>query len=77
MLKLLILDQGQNLISYDSDAYIKSVEVDPLPVDRNHRWMNQNNRTVATATNQSGIARGYCDVATLEAMHAFARVSIG
>lgn len=69
-LKLLILDRD-GVINEDSDAYIKSVaEWLPIPGSiaaiaalSRHGW------TVAIATNQSGIARGYYDVVTLEAMH--------
>ena len=77
MLKLLILDRD-GVINYDSDAYIKSVEEwIPLPGSieaiaqlSNAGW------TVAIATNQSGIARGYYDIATLEAMHARLRALV-
>ncbi|WP_176450333.1 D-glycero-beta-D-manno-heptose 1,7-bisphosphate 7-phosphatase [Pseudomonas delhiensis] len=70
-MKLLILDRD-GVINQDSDAYIKSLdEWIPLPgaiaaIARLSRagW------TVAVATNQSGIARGYYDLATLESMHA-------
>ncbi|MBS7662733.1 D-glycero-beta-D-manno-heptose 1,7-bisphosphate 7-phosphatase [Pseudomonas lalucatii] len=70
-MKLLILDRD-GVINHDSDAYIKSLEEwIPLPgaiaaIARLSRagW------TVAVATNQSGLARGYYDLATLEAMHA-------
>ncbi|WP_439889431.1 D-glycero-beta-D-manno-heptose 1,7-bisphosphate 7-phosphatase [Pseudomonas sp. MBLB4123] len=70
-MKLLILDRD-GVINHDSDAYIKTLEEwIPLPgaiaaIARLSRagW------TVAVATNQSGLARGYYDQATLEAMHA-------
>jgi D-glycero-D-manno-heptose 1,7-bisphosphate phosphatase len=70
-LKLLILDRD-GVINHDSDAYIKSVEEwIPLPgsVEAIAR-LSKAGWTVAVATNQSGIARGFYDVATLEAMHA-------
>ena len=69
-MKLLILDRD-GVINYDSDAYIKSVE-EWLPLPGAIEAIAQLSKagwTVAVATNQSGIARGYYDVATLEAMH--------
>lgn len=69
-MKLIILDRD-GVINHDSDAYIKSVD-EWLPIEgaieaiaRLHHagW------TVAVATNQSGLARGYYDEATLHAMH--------
>jgi len=70
-MKLLILDRD-GVINYDSDDYIKSLdEWIPLPdaVEAIAR-LSQAGWTVAVATNQSGIARGYYDLATLDAMHA-------
>ena len=70
MLKLLILDRD-GVINVDSDAYIKSVE-EWIPLPGSIEAIAQLSKagwTVAIATNQSGIARGYYDVATLEAMH--------
>ena len=70
-MKLLILDRD-GVINHDSDAYIKSVaEWLPLPgaIEAIAR-LSQAGWTVAVATNQSGIARGYYDLATLDAMHA-------
>ncbi len=69
-MKLIILDRD-GVINEDSDDYIKSPEeFVPLPgslaaIVRLKRagW------TVAVATNQSGIGRGYYDEATLAAMH--------
>ncbi|WLH76557.1 D-glycero-beta-D-manno-heptose 1,7-bisphosphate 7-phosphatase [Pseudomonas fluorescens] len=71
MLKLLILDRD-GVINYDSDAYIKSVaEWIPLPGSIEAiAQLSKAGWTVAIATNQSGIARGYYDIATLDAMHA-------
>jgi len=69
-LKLLILDRD-GVINFDSDAYIKSVE-EWIPLPGSIEAIAQLSKagwTVAVATNQSGIARGYYDVATLEAMH--------
>jgi D-glycero-D-manno-heptose 1,7-bisphosphate phosphatase len=69
-LKLLIVDRD-GVINYDSDAYIKSVaEWIPLPGSIEAIvQLSKAGWTVAVATNQSGIARGYYDVATLDAMH--------
>ncbi|MBF7728865.1 D-glycero-beta-D-manno-heptose 1,7-bisphosphate 7-phosphatase [Pseudomonas sp. N040] len=69
-MKLLILDRD-GVINQDSDDYIKSVdEWIPLPgaIDAIAR-LSKAGWTVAVATNQSGLARGYYDEATLEAMH--------
>jgi D-glycero-D-manno-heptose 1,7-bisphosphate phosphatase len=69
--KLVILDRD-GVINQDSDDYVKSVEEwHPYPdaiaaiAKLNHAGWH-----VAIATNQSGIARGYYDVATLDAIHA-------
>ncbi|MDD2053103.1 D-glycero-beta-D-manno-heptose 1,7-bisphosphate 7-phosphatase [Pseudomonas putida] len=72
--KLLILDRD-GVINYDSDAYIKSVEEwIPLPGAISAiAQLSKAGWTVAVATNQSGIARGYYDIATLDAMHAHLR----
>jgi len=69
--KLLILDRD-GVINHDSDAYIKSVrEWIPLPgAIEAIAQLSKAGWTVAIATNQSGIARGYYDLATLDAMHA-------
>ncbi|OLF51422.1 D-glycero-beta-D-manno-heptose-1,7-bisphosphate 7-phosphatase [Pseudomonas chlororaphis] len=69
-MKLLILDRD-GVINHDSDAYIKSVaEWIPLPGSIEAiAQLSKAGWTVAVATNQSGIARGYYDVATLDAMH--------
>lgn len=69
-MKLLILDRD-GVINEDSDAYIKSV-AEWLPLPGAIEAIAQLSRagwTVAVATNQSGIARGYYDLATLDAMH--------
>lgn len=69
-MKLIILDRD-GVINYDSDAYIKTVdEWQPLPgaIDAIAR-LHHAGWTVAVATNQSGLARGYYDEATLHAMH--------
>ncbi|MFP3518067.1 D-glycero-beta-D-manno-heptose 1,7-bisphosphate 7-phosphatase [Pseudomonas sp. SIMBA_077] len=76
-LKLLILDRD-GVINYDSDAYIKSVEEwIPLPgAIEAIAQLSKAGWTVAVATNQSGIARGYYDLATLDAMHARLRTLV-
>lgn len=70
-MKLLILDRD-GVINHDSDAYIKSVE-EWVPIPGSIEAiaaLSKAGWTVAIATNQSGIARGYYDLATLDAMHA-------
>ncbi|MGQ7816465.1 D-glycero-beta-D-manno-heptose 1,7-bisphosphate 7-phosphatase [Metapseudomonas furukawaii] len=70
-MKLLILDRD-GVINEDSDAYIKCLE-EWIPIPGAIAAIARLSRagwTVAVATNQSGIARGYYDLATLDAMHA-------
>jgi len=69
-MKLIILDRD-GVINQDSDNYIKSVdEFIPLPGSLEAiARLNQAGYRVAVATNQSGIARGYYDLAALNAMH--------
>ena len=69
-MKLLILDRD-GVINYDSDDYIKSVdECVPLPgAITAIADLSKAGLTVAVATNQSGLARGYYTPATLDAMH--------
>jgi D-glycero-D-manno-heptose 1,7-bisphosphate phosphatase len=69
-MKLIILDRD-GVINYDSDDYIRSVdEFVPLPGSLEAiARLKQAGWTVAVATNQSGIARGYYDETTLAAMH--------
>ncbi|MDD0976500.1 D-glycero-beta-D-manno-heptose 1,7-bisphosphate 7-phosphatase [Pseudomonas fontis] len=70
-MKLLILDRD-GVINQDSDAYIKSLE-EWIPIPGSIEAIAQLSKagwTVAIATNQSGIARGYYSLATLDAMHA-------
>ncbi|PAU77657.1 D-glycero-beta-D-manno-heptose 1,7-bisphosphate 7-phosphatase [Halomonas salipaludis] len=68
--RLIILDRD-GVINQDSDDYVKSLqEFHPYPsaihaIGR----LCQAGWTVAVATNQSGIARGYYDEATLASMH--------
>lgn len=70
-LQLVILDRD-GVINADSDNYIRSVEeFVPLPGSLNAILrLREAGLLVAIATNQSGIARGYFDEATLAAMHA-------
>ncbi len=69
-MKLIILDRD-GVINQDSDEYVKSVdEFIPLPGSLEAiARLSQAGYRVAVATNQSGIARGLYDVATLNAMH--------
>ena len=67
---LIILDRD-GVINEDSDAFIKSPqEFIPLPGSLEAiARLNAAGYRVAVATNQSGIARGLFDRATLDAMH--------
>jgi D-glycero-D-manno-heptose 1,7-bisphosphate phosphatase len=68
--KLVILDRD-GVINQDSDNFIKTVdEFIPLPgsVEAIARLKHAGYK-VFVATNQSGISRGYYDIATLDAMH--------
>ncbi|WAH58781.1 D-glycero-beta-D-manno-heptose 1,7-bisphosphate 7-phosphatase [Pseudomonas silvicola] len=76
-MKLVILDRD-GVINEDSDAYIKSVQ-EWIPIPGSIDAIAQLSKagwTVAVATNQSGIARGYYDLATLDAMHARLRTLV-
>lgn len=68
--QLVILDRD-GVINHDSDAYIKSLaEFIPYPSSISAiARLTQAGYTVAVATNQSGIARGYYDEETLSVMH--------
>lgn len=68
--KLIILDRD-GVINYDSAEFVKSpAEWRPLPGSLDAiKLFNDADKIVAIATNQSGIARGYFDEATLQAMH--------
>ena len=69
-MKLIILDRD-GVINQDSDAYIKSPD-EWLPIPGSLEAIAKLNRagyTVAVATNQSGLSRGYFDLKTLSAMH--------
>lgn len=70
-MKLVILDRD-GTINQDSDQYIKSPsEWKPIPGSLQAiARLNQGGWRVAVATNQSGIARGLFDMATLNAIHA-------
>ncbi|MGD8570768.1 MAG: D-glycero-beta-D-manno-heptose 1,7-bisphosphate 7-phosphatase [Gammaproteobacteria bacterium] len=68
--KLIILDRD-GVINRDSDNYIKSPE-EFIPIAGSLEAiarLTQAGYTVVVATNQSGIARGYFNTATLDAMH--------
>jgi D-glycero-D-manno-heptose 1,7-bisphosphate phosphatase len=69
--KLVILDRD-GTINEDSDQYIKSpAEWKPIPGSLEAiARLTQGGWRVVVATNQSGIARGLFDVATLNAIHA-------
>ena len=69
-MKLIILDRD-GVINYDSDAYIKSPDewrAIPGSLEAIAR-LTQSGYVVAVATNQSGLARGLFDMATLNAVH--------
>lgn len=70
-MKLIILDRD-GVINHDSDAYIKRPEEwVPIPgsLEAIARLTKAGYR-IAVATNQSGVARGLFDLATLSAIHA-------
>jgi D-glycero-D-manno-heptose 1,7-bisphosphate phosphatase len=69
-MKLIILDRD-GVINKESRDYIKSPdEWQPIPGSLEAiAKLNQNGYTVVIATNQSGIARGYYDLQTLDAIH--------
>ena len=69
-MKLIILDRD-GVINQDSDEYIKCPE-EFIPIPGSIEAMARLHRAgyrIAIATNQSGIARGYFDVQTLNHMH--------
>lgn len=73
-MKLIILDRD-GVINYDSDNYIKTVDewvALPGALDAIAR-LSRAGWTVTVATNQSGLARGYYSVPTLESMHQILR----
>jgi len=67
---LVILDRD-GVINYDSDAYIKSPdEWRPIPGSLEAiARLHQAGYKIAVATNQSGLARGYYNLQTLEDIH--------
>jgi D-glycero-D-manno-heptose 1,7-bisphosphate phosphatase len=69
-MKLVILDRD-GVINFDSDAYIKSPEEwKPIPGSLEAiARLTRAGYTVAVASNQSGLARGLFDQATLERIH--------
>jgi D-glycero-D-manno-heptose 1,7-bisphosphate phosphatase len=69
-MKLIILDRD-GVINKDSDDFIKSPdEFIPLPGSLEAiAKLNKAGYTIAVATNQSGIARGYYTLETLRDMH--------
>ncbi|MDK4688069.1 D-glycero-beta-D-manno-heptose 1,7-bisphosphate 7-phosphatase [Kingella negevensis] len=69
-MKLIILDRD-GVINHDSDQFIKSPD-EWLPIAGSMdaiAFLTQAGYTIAVATNQSGIARGYFTVQTLNEMH--------
>lgn len=71
MSKAIIVLDRDGVINYDSDDYVKSVE-EWIPLPRSMEAIGQLSKAgyeIAIATNQSGIARGYFDLDTLNAMH--------
>lgn len=69
-MNLLILDRD-GVINVDSDAYVRTVEQwQPIPGSLEAMTaLSKAGYTLAIATNQSGIARGYYTLDTLQAMH--------
>ncbi|GAA3896314.1 D-glycero-beta-D-manno-heptose 1,7-bisphosphate 7-phosphatase [Halomonas cibimaris] len=75
--RLIMLDRD-GVINQDSDAYVKTINefvVYPQAVDAIAR-LSRAGYAVAVATNQSGIARGYFNITTLEQMHAHLHAQI-
>jgi D-glycero-D-manno-heptose 1,7-bisphosphate phosphatase len=68
--KLIILDRD-GVINQDRDDYVKTVD-EWVPVHGSLEaigLLSQADYQISIATNQSGITRGYYDIATLNAMH--------
>ncbi len=76
-MKLVILDRD-GVINYDSDQYIKSVEEwQPIPGSLEAiARLNNAGISVAVATNQSGVARGLCDLDDINAIHQALRMRL-
>ncbi|TYL46483.1 D-glycero-beta-D-manno-heptose 1,7-bisphosphate 7-phosphatase [Marinomonas sp. IMCC 4694] len=70
-IKPIILLDRDGVINHDSDAYVKSVEEWQPIAGSIHAIaaLSKAGFQVFVVTNQSGIARGYYDEATLQAMH--------
>ncbi|MCA1926376.1 MAG: D-glycero-beta-D-manno-heptose 1,7-bisphosphate 7-phosphatase [Thiobacillus sp.] len=70
-MKLIILDRD-GVINFDSDQFIKSPEEwKPIPGSLEAiARLTREGWHVAVATNQSGLARGLFEIATLNAIHA-------
>ncbi len=68
--KLIVLDRD-GVINHDSDEFIKSPsEWIPIPGSMEAiARLNQAGYRVVVATNQSGLARGFFDIVTLNAIH--------
>lgn len=69
-MKVIVLDRD-GVINHDSDAYIKSPE-EWVPIDGSLEAiakLNHDGYIVVIASNQSGLAREYFDIATLTAIH--------
>ncbi|MGB0503833.1 MAG: D-glycero-beta-D-manno-heptose 1,7-bisphosphate 7-phosphatase [Thalassolituus sp.] len=69
-MKLIILDRD-GVLNQDSDAYVKSVD-EWIAIPGSAEAVGKlcaSGYTVAVATNQSGLARGYFTPADLDAMH--------
>ncbi len=69
-MKLIILDRD-GVLNEDSDDYVKSVD-EWLPIPGSAEAVGRlcdAGYTIAVATNQSGLARGYFSLADLQAMH--------
>ena len=77
-MKLIILDRD-GVINHDSDQFIKSPE-EWQPIDGSLdaiAFLTQAGYTIAVATNQSGIARGYFNVQTLNEKQAAKSAAYG
>jgi D-glycero-D-manno-heptose 1,7-bisphosphate phosphatase len=70
-MKLMVLDRD-GVINHDSDQFIKTpAEWQPIPGSiQAIARLTQGGWRLVVATNQSGVARGYFDMAALNAMHA-------